>query len=359
VRIDRKLARLVTDPDTEELSVRVRAQLPADELVDRVRAIVEAFERDWYSDPNVSIPPPEALVSAAPPDAVITLRKVVNLERSFELLTSGLAAGLPEDSQVLALEPTVLPSRWRGRIAFLELRAAIRADALPFGWHVADVATDVIDAAGTAWLRSLAPRPAFGSRLPGGRYSDVDGGHLMQTLVAQRGTAPHADLVSVHGNQFRWLAYWFSSSHVSLIAGTTDASTFHWPTYLDSLIEQARAIEPVIQTAFIHFGDNLGEICASTHVPRKLWLNPSRARLNPNDERAIEAVGLVDAEGLAYLTDPPQGLLPDGWSTRKLGHLTEFRAKDLDPWLGRHPDAATLERARRQMAGLLPPSPRR
>lgn len=363
--IDRRITRAVADPDTEQLAIRVQAGLGASELLSRIRAAADAFEQAWKSDPPSGgsapaepLPPPELIISSAPPDVVITLLKLTDLKEAFDRLIAHLDGALPSGWQLLPVEPSRTPYQWRKPIALLEMRVALRGRKTPFQWELSSEATALVDDAGIAWLRGVGPQAEYGCILPGDRYVRVENDRLLETIQAQRANAPHAHFAAVLGKQFRWLSFWFPSNHVSFIAGTREADTFDWRPYLEMLLEQLHSIEDLTQQAVIHFGTSLGTICASSFVPRKIWLLPSRVDLNPEDERLIEETGLIDAEGLAYVRAPLPAELPQGWSARPFGPLTEIRARDLDAWLAHHPDPATLERARHDLAPLLPPSPK-
>lgn len=357
--IDRGVQREVDAQDTEELSVQIRAALPADELFDAVVAAIERFETDWDQDQPVKTasgadaPPPEIVATPTPPEVVVSFLKLVDPPVSFSRFVAALESVLPGDARVRKPRTRSLP--WNVReLAYLELRLALIGESGPsfFGWKVDAQAQTSVDHIVIAWLRSFGGKSPLYLTPAAAPEVVVPPGRELENLTAQLERAGFATLSAADGNQFRTARYWFETGHVSLVVGATEPPGLDWERARAVLIDLLRNLEPFTQSAILRRDDNLGLAGPAAHAGRNLWRVPNRKSLNVGRERMLEERGLVDAQGEFFLSYSPPSL-PSEWTQRPLGHLTQVTAPNIEDWLSQTPTEDTIVAGRRALAALL------
>ncbi len=354
--IDPRLRRQARNANTEDLSFRVSADAGA--LLASVRETIMEVVALWEADPPVvtsdgePAPPAEMTAVAVPPDVVVSMGKFTDVAVSFEWLSRQLAARLPADTRLSALERTVLPSSTFGPVAALELRIALEATQVGSDWHVSPELARLADETAVEWLARFGPSTPLYLSPMSSRDVRVPRGEELATLSLQRDTFPTAILSSAFGKEFRMIFHWYPTAHLSFIIGTSDPNAFDWQPALDSLLAILRRLEPHTQMAVIQFTDTMLAVGPGAHGSRLLSLIPTRKFLNTKRERLLEKTGLVDAHGLSFLPTPPAGIDPT-WQQTPFGHLTQVSAPDLSDWFAQFPDAATLTAGRHALAPLL------
>jgi hypothetical protein len=355
MHVDANVRRAAAKFTDDDLSLRVTANLPVEHLLRLVVAAIDDLTLSWdlHEPPGLRANlPPEVIPSVVPPDVIITLRKDSDPLVSVERLTAALERALPSETRLTVLKPTRLPGdRATDPVLFLELRMALIGERRGHEWSVDPEIEAAADSTLVEWLRAFGPTPAVHISLPSGHYTPIQAGTELQTLSAER-PARFATLTAAIGDQFRSLGRWFPTGHISAITGTASPTDFAWQAAADELLAVLRTLEPWVQTAFIHCSDNFGATCSGAHARRQLDTIPNRYPLRTGIERSLEEKGLVDAQGVAFLSKRPAGL-SDDWALTPFGHLTQIAAPNLDDWLAHPPTTETVAQGRTALAPLL------
>jgi hypothetical protein len=355
MHVDANVRRAAAKFSDDDLSFRVTADLPTEQLLRLVEAAIDDLTMSWdlHEPPGLRASlPPEVIPSVVPPDVIITLRKDSDRLVSVERLMVALERALPAEARLTALKPARLPGdRATDPLLFLELRMVLIGERRGREWSIDPAIETAADATLVDWLRAFGPTPAVHLSLPSGHYAPIQAGTELQTLSAER-EASFTTLTAAVGDRFRSLERWFPTGHISAITGTASPTDFAWQAAADELLAILRTLEPWVQTAFIHCSDDFGATCASAHDLRRLDLIPNRYPLRPGIERSLEENGLVDAQGIAFVSTRPAGLSGD-WALTPFGHLTQITAPNLEDWLAQPPTPETIAQGRTALAPLL------
>ena len=240
-------------------------------------------------------------------------------------------------------------------VRFAEIRAALHAGVDGTNFRVSPETQSTAEAAALNWLWALSPVAQMFVTMFNGRSAPVAPGEEAAVLEAQRATAPMAVLTSMLGDRFHRIHFWFASAHLSLISGVTGeraVAAFDPQRAVDELTVHFRTLEPITQTAVVRIDTDITQACNGVHAHIDLPFLTKRKIFTIQSERRLEDNGVVDAQGIVYVTDPPPGIAPT-WEQRPFGHLIEITAPDLQAWFTNPRDTATIERGRAALAPLL------
>ncbi len=364
MRVDRAVRRVVDDPDSESLMISlVGAEGASGTQVGELAALTERgvqdFEARWGADfpGSFDAPPPVVSVAVVSPRVIVSLDKITDLPLSFDRLLAAWQPWLPATTRV-QLPPKVRAPRPGQAVGQLVARCAVTAYERPpkagmepgWVWQLEPEREARVDAAVLSWLTGLGRGPHLFDQV-GDRFLPVQDGDLADAWQRSKNHLS-GHLVAVSGPEFRQVSMWRDTQHFSFSAGILTPDWFNPQASYDQLLELLRRLEPDLQMALVCYSAILDDVRYVHRLTGEFKARRNVARFD--HERLYEDHGgIVDAQGVLLLADPPEGIDPS-WMREPFGHLTLLTAPNLiEDWLAHGPDAATREQARTALAPLI------
>lgn len=349
--------------ERESFWLCMKSQLP---LPDAVDALVGAIDAAW---PAPMDHPADFCLSAAGTGPVLKVKDWEELAPVVEPLATQLErADLLECSLDLVWPHWARMQAARHAVALVECRFAVRAtsgsgskDAWivdPADWH------DVIDDL-ALWCLDL-PAPdiqtyvvsgLFTSLAPAAQLTDLLGLNAQLAISAAPLTYDRVRLIVESGDAFRMAELSLRSAHASIVDGSASLAEFDWRKSLGAV--RAMLIRPPdwVTQAIVKRGNHWGNV-GETTLGNDWVPVPHEFSRNGSAQRGLEERYSLDAFGAMLLRAAVARRLPpsDDWRPTWAADFCLLEHRNLESWFGGpKPDPSTLESARTQLRGVLPP----